>query len=308
MVVERKRFGFSPLEIKIVNRANNQRNKKFLTGFTIVELLTVLAIIAMLVALLIPALALVRNIAKQTQQKAQFTTIELALTAFKSDYGDYPPSEWNPVLSPDYCGAQKFAEALLGWDLMGFHPESAWRADGKDKDGGDETYDKTRDDDNDNVPDTLNERRGQYLELTTANAFKLRDLFGAGQTTPLEEDTFVICDVFGAKKITLAAGQTAKAGTPILYYRANTASKKIVTGGVNERIYNSEDNLPLINLKRAEDGKDHLLGNEPFFYSEDGIINPKVTAMPWPHRPDSYILISAGADGEYGTSDDIRNF
>jgi hypothetical protein len=29
---------------------------------------------------------------------------------------------------------------------------------------------------------------------------------------------------------------------------------------------------------------------------------------PWPCRPDSYILISAGVDGVYGTDDDITNF
>jgi hypothetical protein len=34
----------------------------------------------------------------------------------------------------------------------------------------------------------------------------------------------------------------------------------------------------------------------------------RVQARPWPHRPDSYLLISAGADGIYGTNDDIRNF
>ena len=43
-----------------------------------------------------------------------------------------------------------------------------------------------------------------------------------------------------------------------------------------------------------------------FFYNY--ITDPKVAAIPWPYRPDSYILISAGADGLYGTSDDICNF
>ncbi len=43
-----------------------------------------------------------------------------------------------------------------------------------------------------------------------------------------------------------------------------------------------------------------------FFY--EYIRNPKIVARPWPHRADSYILISAGVDGFYGTSDDICNF
>lgn len=160
MNVKRKKSGFTPLEIKVSNQGSNRRSKRFLTGpfrktpsngagFTIVELLTVLAIIAMLVGLLVPALNLVRNIAKETKQKAQLTTIGLALTAFRNDDGDYPRSDWPvPPASPgDYCGAQKLAEALLGWDLLGFHPKSAWRADGLDAGGGPMTYDplKTRD-------------------------------------------------------------------------------------------------------------------------------------------------------------------
>ena len=50
--------------------AVNKRFKK--TGFSIVELLTVLAIITFLVGLLVPALNTVRTMARATKQKAQF--------------------------------------------------------------------------------------------------------------------------------------------------------------------------------------------------------------------------------------------
>ena len=295
--------------------------KRKKTGFTIVELLTVAAIIAMLIALLMPALAVVRNKAKEARQRAQLITIELALVAFRNDYGDYPPSV-DPDPPGDYCGAQELAEALFGWDLLGFHPKSAWRADGLDASNGPETYDplKTRDDDGDGVPDTLNERRGPYLELASANVFRLgisvpgaRDgLFN--DTTPLEEDTFVLCDVFGVRRVTIA-GETVKAGTPILYYRANTSSKDhTISPEYDKRIYNVEDNRSLVELKTltldGTAGKDHRLADssENFEVFYDYITDPKVIATPWPYRADSYILISAGADGEYGTSDDICNF
>ena len=223
--------------------------KREKTGFTLVELLTVLAIVAMLVGLLIPSLTLIRNTAKEAKQKAQLTEIGLALTAFRNDYGDYPPSHWMlPPGAPgapgpvDYCGAQKLAEALLGWDLIGFHPKSAWRADGLDVAGGPLSYDpaKVRDVDGDGVADTFNERKGSYVEQATANAFTLGDLFGpALSATPLNANTYVICDSFGAKKITIAPGQTAKAGTPILYYKANTVSKTIDPAVLPHlRIYN----------------------------------------------------------------------
>jgi len=306
--------------------------KREKTGFTLVELLTVLAIVAMLTGLLIPSLTFLRNTAKEAQQKAQLTTIDMALNAFRNDYGDYPPSSWLPP--GDYCGAQKLAEALLGWDLVGFHPDSHWQADGRNNapytvggitypPDGYFFYDTT------SLLD-MDKRRGPYLEQATTNAFKLGDLYGpalAASALSTSPDTFVICDSFGVKKVTLVSGETVKAGTPILYYRANTASKTIDPSVLPQlRIYNVRDNVSLIDqLKSVEeniaDAQDHPLGmfiggDYPVFYNARynygvgigyGIRDPKVPT-PWPYRPDSYILISAGADGLYGTADDICNF
>ena len=296
-----------------------------------VELLTVLAIITILVALLLPALAMVRKAAKETQQKAQLTTIGLALTAFKNDYGDYLPSDWQgDPLRTDYSGAQMLAEALVGWDLMGFHPKSVWRADGGDASGasGTDAYLGATTGTAAEREQNLRERRGPYLELATANVFRLGNISATkpglfSSTGPLAGDTFVLCDVFGVRKVTLAMGKTVKAGTPILYYRANTARKNIDASLYDERIYNVYDNYFLVDLKAlttdGQLGKAHPLGASlDVLY--DYIRDPKVTAVDWPYRPDSYILISAGADGLYGpvygttgdpvywTTDDITNF
>jgi prepilin-type N-terminal cleavage/methylation domain-containing protein len=274
------------------------------SAFTLVELLAVLAIIAILVSLLIPALTMVRKMAKETQQKAQITTIELAIVAFKNDYGDYPPShgyDSSGNVDYTYCGAQTLAEALVGWDLMGFHPNSAWRADGEGKNRRDETYDpdKNRDDNSDGTPDTLKERKGPYLELATADAFKLGVFNPPSLFNP---NTFVICDVFGVTSVTIG-GKSVKAGAPILYYRANTSSKTIdASAAEDERIYNRKDNYLLV-YYLANGGP---LYDPTNFY--DYIRDRKVTTVKWPSRPDSYILISAGADGLYGTRDDICNF
>ena len=281
-----------------------------------VEILTVVGIIAILVGVLIPTLTMVRRIAKETQQKAQLTAIDLALTAFKSDYGDYPPSDWQ-CSRFDYSGAQMLAEALLGWDLLGFHPDSEWTSKGESC-SGDEIYpDNIDTSDSDDIAN-LKERRGPYLELATANAFKLGNLFD-GDAGDLEEDTFVLCDVFAIKKIvrTTVSGGTVivKAGTPILYYRANTSSKIHDTGFPVERIYNCIDNLVLTtDIKMTNPNVRHEIRDEgafdsPLFY--DYIIDTMIfdsTGMKWPYRPDSYILITAGADGVYGTEDDICNF
>jgi type II secretory pathway pseudopilin PulG len=273
------------------------------TGFTIVELLAALGIIALMVGLLIPALSMVRNTAKETKQKAQFATIKLALTAFKNDYGDYPRSDWPlpPAPGSDYCGAQKLAEALVGWDLLGFHPKSDFRSNGRNDDG-EFIYDA-------NNPIFFDQRRGPYLELATFDAFRLGNIsiLNPGlffDTRPLAPNTFVLCDVFGEKKIMLSNGKTVRAGAPILYYRANTSAKTI------REIYNAQDNDVLIQIKQQTDNKEQPLSRPAgqFQYFYDYIRDPKISARPWPYRPDSYILISAGVDGIYGTSDDIRNF
>lgn len=286
-------------------------------GFTIIELLTVVAIIATLVALLVPALNTVRRIAKETKQKAQFTTIELALTAFKNDYGDFPPSNWFAPPVFDYCGAQKLAEALLGWDLRGFHPQSDFRANGRTNNGV-FIYDPCN-------PAFIDQRRDSYLELATANAFRigtsgtgrLDGLFDYSTLTsacPLAPNTFVLCDVFGVKPVyVFRSPKPVTAGAPILYYRANISSKNIDAASFEDRVYNFRDNVPIINLRRLADWKKpfgyrlvHRIENVNLFY--EYIRDPKVQGRPWPYRPDSYILLSAGADGLYGTSDDIRNF
>ncbi len=289
-----------------------KKHKK--SAFTIVELLTVLLIITILVALLLPALSMVRKMAKETQQRAQLTTIEMALTAFKNDYGDYPPSGDMETTPTDYTGAQRLSEALVGYDLLGFHPDSEW-----DEADSSNIYDSSDE-------DNLKERVGPYLERATANVFRLRHisidepgLFDF-DISPLEDDTYVLCDVFTIRRISLASGDIVKAGTPILYYRANTASKSFdpnTTPNPEDRIYNFEDNIRLIEqgsltADGSDTGKEHPLdydsGEALYKFDYEGGIRDGKVSIPWPHRPDSYILISAGADGLYGTKDDIRNF
>jgi len=269
-------------------------------SFTVVELLTVLAIIAILIGIFIPTLSVVRNTAREAKQKTQLAAIDMALMAFKGDYGDYPPSDIGLEVPFDYCGTQKLTEALLGYDLLGFHPDSDWKSDGS-------AYEfPTPSEEN------LNKRIGPYVELLTANTFKLSDLFvsyGSGNWE-LASETYVLCDVFGIKSVSYT---TAKAGTPILYCKANPSSKAHNTGFIEDRIYSVFDNKTLMELKIKDPDRPHPLAYDDrsafeFAYFYDYITNPKVTAIDWPYRPDSYILISAGVDGLYGTTDDICNF
>jgi len=84
------------------------------TGFTIVELLTVMSIIIILISLLLPSLAAVRRYAKDVRQHGQFHDIENCLEMFSIDYDGYPDSSWSDIDGDSYCGAMKLCEAILG--------------------------------------------------------------------------------------------------------------------------------------------------------------------------------------------------
>jgi type II secretory pathway pseudopilin PulG len=283
--------------------------------------LTVIAIIAIMVGVLIPAVTYVRNSANVARQKAQFAAIAMALDAFKGDYGDYPPSTVTSFAGYNYCGANMLCEALVGWDLLGFDPNSNWNGDWTPYQGCA------------SPPCDLQGRLGPYLEMGTTSAFKLSQLF-PGTLTNLNTDRYVLCDSFGAKSVTVG-GKTVKAGRPILYYKANVANKAFgpqpPSNGTDPTtwIYNFIDNIDLINLQ--VNFETFTLNNpsykpDPLYNSYGGglpgtylyspsykLLDQKVYsatggAVPWPYRPDSYILISAGVDGVYGTDDDITNF
>jgi prepilin-type N-terminal cleavage/methylation domain-containing protein len=67
------------------------RNRK---GFTLVELLVVIGIIALLVSILMPALGRARELAKQIQCSSQQNGIGKAIKLYQNDFGDRSPRPW----------------------------------------------------------------------------------------------------------------------------------------------------------------------------------------------------------------------
>ena len=63
-----------------------QKNKKDKHGFTIVELLVVISIIALLVGILVPAVNKARDTAKTTQSKSNLHQVSLALANYAADW------------------------------------------------------------------------------------------------------------------------------------------------------------------------------------------------------------------------------
>lgn len=66
---------------------------KAVQGFTLIELLTVIFIISILMALLFPAIGLVKESGRKTQAKADLVQLVAATKAYHTEYGSYPMNE-----------------------------------------------------------------------------------------------------------------------------------------------------------------------------------------------------------------------
>lgn len=287
----------------------NQAGKK--RAFTIVELLTVMSIIVILIGLLVPALNKVKIYAMGVRQRAQFHSIEAALELFSNEFEGYPDSSAQDPLGRSYPGAMKLCEAMMGWDLLGFHANSLFRRDGTTA-AGQPLY---------NAAD-LSARRGPFLPLESANAYRFEDVFPDTSTAYSNFDPrdFVLCDVYAREM------DNVKAGMPILYYRANTSNTLHLYDPQNVEhrppsptdaagnIYNYWDNQELLELGKpwvktggaGTASKNHKLADYKVFY--ENTKSHKIE-QPWrPYMADRFILISAGYDNEYGTADDICNY
>ncbi|MGA2070813.1 MAG: hypothetical protein ABSG97_05640 [Sedimentisphaerales bacterium] len=311
-------------------------------GFTIIELLTVMSIIIILIGLLVPSLNRVRRYSLDVKQKAQFHSIAIALDLFSAEFDGYPNSDAmdDQATPQNYCGAMKLTEALLGQDLKGFNPLSRFRRTGfghADLTGPspDMPYPAL------NYPDATTydnnvRSRKMYLQLDKANPCLIKDIYSdtaistAGFTNHAGFDpcTYVLCDSYNR-----ATNKTTgkKIGMPILYYKADSTKMKHpwptdsatvmrTNNTAGNYVYNFLDNQDLIDMglpwnniyvhPLASGGTTDtgvtITDCPKKFY--DITRDPMVTTGDRPVRADSYILMSAGFDGEYGTKDDIYNF
>jgi prepilin-type N-terminal cleavage/methylation domain-containing protein len=88
-------------------------------GFTLVELLTVIAVIAILAAILIPVSGMVRRKAYASQTKSQFAQYATAYLAFKADYGFLPSMGESDAEFGLQGNNEVFIETLTGRTVNG---------------------------------------------------------------------------------------------------------------------------------------------------------------------------------------------
>jgi len=293
-------------------------------GFTIIELLTVMSVIIILIGLLVPALNMVKRFARKVTQKNQFHAIGVGLETFNAEWDGYPPSEPRDENGNPYCGAMKLCEAMLGQDMLGFHPDAAFILP-------DQIYRASTND---------RSSRRNYIKLEQANAYRLGDIYDSTRFGSTVRDNFspairVLCDVY--PNVThRTTGRSI--GMPILYYRADLSGTRHsvripyygtateVNSGVSiddpANIYDYQDNDDLVRLGIPwQPGPAHLMASgggttihDPplnhssaqVFYNK--IWNDQLLPNYRPYNGDTYILLSAGFDGEYGTDDDVFDF
>lgn len=362
-------------------------NSKREAAFTLVELTIVVAIIAVLVGIMVPAVSRVHQRAKAMSSQSMLSAIETGLEMFKADGnvgGDYPPScsdadsniagslpdraVANPYARtggggggfggpgvsfpiPEMSGAGLLVWALAGADQLGTpgfkafrdttnNQSQLWSFDtGSGPTGTDYTPNKCsayklREDDGRPV----HPRYGPYIDLS-----KMIITSYDGMFFPIPAEAEAYPEVTPQRRYPVFLDTF---GSPILYWKADPAGSLMVdfsrldqdSSGAKRGIYHWEDNwsffdpdcgaydpLLLRPGQREEDVTTRLHWDEAWYadYRQnpmdaddppvhsfpDLIMNRKVTARQTPFRPDSYLLISPGADGRYADGgDDITNF
>jgi prepilin-type N-terminal cleavage/methylation domain-containing protein len=84
----------------------SNRQGRTIRGFTLVEVLVVIAIIGILVGLLVPAIMAAQVRARQTVVKTEMQQIAMAIENLKSSVGQYPPDGTSTTDMQQYCKAR----------------------------------------------------------------------------------------------------------------------------------------------------------------------------------------------------------
>jgi prepilin-type N-terminal cleavage/methylation domain-containing protein len=247
------------------------RVRKSNGGFTLVELLTVLGILAILVAILMPAISAARRSAKTAATKAMIASIDTSIESFHVDFKRYPRSGQTgngyPLVGPDDGFDQDlgvdsgvvgpdddttgpgFGKGRNGSYMTGAH-WLVYELMGADRKGHAEPQNAT-DSNGDGIIGEAElltvDREGLFLAPENAEITVDDDLGYLTQNTGNWEPPVTQGEVNqGApgpanRRYTGLDVFLDNFGRPILYYRADAAASRRPNAGVHE-IYNITDN------------------------------------------------------------------
>lgn len=273
-------------------------------GFTLVEMLLVIGIILILISILVPTVTRVRIAAQVASTRQMISRIESGISQYYTDFQAYPGPFANTQIATSagittwtIDGATGGTTNLTATENMFLGVVGGLRINGANLNA---VFTSTSMPTGPASLNTVNPKK--YPGYVTVEAVETSAVvaprFFPGNTKGLggSSDTIVpeIMDKFSSPM-------------PILYLRANRGSTGFVSTGLNVQ-YNFSHLAPYgfttINTtdfpSHANDGAG-VPGSYRYFGN---------TALPGvvPYMKDTYILISAGADGKYGTNDDITNF
>ncbi len=255
----------------------------------------------------------------------------------------YDQLDGGPTGNIHVAGAGLLVWALAGADLLGTpgFPKpgnvSEWgQASGNDFNSGTPSQSDAYalyPDGHEKANQPVHPRRGPYVDLGSVEVTRYE---GATVGFAVPKELEVVGSALGPRQYPMFLDGF---GYPILYWRADPAGRSMADAfrqtGAARGTYHWEDNAQLVfnaslpgttppanitqqPLMLNKAGLGHVMNFDGGSYTPASppplgtfqryIMNEKTQARLEPHRSDSYLLVSPGADGRYGTPDDITNF